>query len=290
MKIRKNFRMGMLKAIAAALIVASFTGCGGDSSSDTVEQKSIVEEIQFDKGYIRVVSQEEYDFYKYFIERDLAEEIEADALDVQVKAYINEVNAVFYLGDKFDLYEPYSFDLLKMRMEQENQDRKRKLEAGEIVYGLEQFTLQTYYQYERSNLETDLIAYIEEHVDSEIMEQAEAFYNKNSDLFTGRESVTYEITAFGETKEVTADREQLNLLANGDMNLADFLENAEVGETYTDVQNGEERNVVVTKIINSEAGFENNRDAVIQYYIRYVLLEELIDTVAKNNPVEFNFT
>lgn len=290
MKIRKNFRMGMLKAIAAALIVASFTGCGGDSSSDTVEQKSIVEEIQSDKGYIRVVSQEEYDFYKYFIERDLAEEIEADALDVQVKAYINEVNAVFYLGDKFDLYEPYSFDLLKMRMEQENQDRKRKLEAGEIVYGLEQFTLQTYYQYERSNLETDLIAYIEEHVDSEIMEQAEAFYNKNSDLFTGRESVTYEITAFGETKEVTADREQLNLLANGDMNLADFLENAEVGETYTDVQNGEERNVVVTKIINSEAGFENNRDAVIQYYIRYVLLEELIDTVAKNNPVEFNFT
>lgn len=290
MKIRKNFRMGMLKAIAAVLIVASFTGCGGDSSSDKVEQKSIVEEIQSDKGYIRVVSQEEYDFYKYFIERDLAEEIEADALDVQVKAYINEVNAVFYLGDKFDLYEPYSFDLLKIRMEQENQDRKRKLEAGEIVYGLEQFTLQTYYQYERSNLETDLIAYIEEHVDSEIMEQAEAFYYENSDLFTGRESVTYEITAFGETKEVTADREQLNLLANGDRNLADFLENAEVGETYTDVQNGEERNVVVTKIINSEAGFENNRDAVIQYYIRYVLLEELIDTVAKNNPVEFNFT
>ena len=76
--------MGMLKAIAAALIVASFTGCGGDSSSDPVEQKSIVEEIQSDKGYIRVVSQEEYDFYKYFIERDLAEEIEADALDVGV--------------------------------------------------------------------------------------------------------------------------------------------------------------------------------------------------------------
>ena len=66
MKIRKNFRMGMLKAIAAALIVASFTGCGGDSSSDPVEQKSIVEEIQSDKGYIRVVSQEEYDFYKRF--------------------------------------------------------------------------------------------------------------------------------------------------------------------------------------------------------------------------------
>lgn len=290
MKIRKNFRMGMLKGMAAVLIVVSFSGCGGDSSSDTVEQKSIVEEIQSDKGYIRVVSQEEYDFYKYFVERDLAEALHAEALDAQVKAYINEVNAVFYLGDKFDLYEPYSFDLLKIRMEQENKDRKQKLEAGEVVYGLEQFTLQTYYQYERSNLETDLIAYIEERADDGIIEQAEEFYDENQELFTGRESVTYEITALGETKVVTADREQLNLLANADINLADFLESAEVGESYTDVQNGEARNVVVTKIINSEAGFENNRDTVIRYYIRYVLLEELIDTVAENNPVEFNFT
>lgn len=290
--LRKNKKRGnkITKFILAAAAITLLAGCTSGQSSDggaNEASQSLIEEVQSDKGYIRVVSQEEYDFYKYFVERDLAKEIENQELNEKVKAYINEVNAVFYLGNKYGLYEPYSFDLLNMRMEQENRDRQQKLEAGEVVYGLEQFTLQTYYQYERSNLEADIIEYIEMNLDSEIVDLAEDYYNENPELFTGRESVTYEITALGVTQEVAADREQLNLLANADMNLADFLETAEVGDTYADMKDGEEREVLVTEISNTEPGFDNNRDAVIRYYIRYILLDELIDTVAQNNPVEF---
>ena len=44
----------------------------------------------------------------------------------KVKEYINSVNAVFYLGEKLGLCEPYSFGEMKLRMEQENASRKAK--------------------------------------------------------------------------------------------------------------------------------------------------------------------
>lgn len=287
---RTGKRAGIVLLLTAALVLGtgctSKTGGEGISRAET-EEKGLLEEIQSYKGYIRVVSQEEYEFYQYFVERDLSGEAADETLDEMVKAYINEANAVFYLGNKLGLYEPYSFDLLKLRMEQENRDRKEKLEAGETVYGLESFTLQTYYQYERSNLETDLVEYIETHMDQEILDLAEAYYNENAGAFVGRETITYESAENGKTTEVVADRDQLNFLAKADMNLADFLENANVGDTYSDSSNGITREIVVTEVVMTKTGFEYNQETVVPYYIQSVLLEELIQTVAENNPVEF---
>lgn len=239
------------------------------------------------RGYTRVISKEEYDFYKYFVERDLPEPVSDEALDELVKAYAGKVNAAFYLGNKLGLCEAYSFEALQLRMEQENAARQVKLQQGEAVYGLEQFNLQTYFQYTMDNLETSLHQYLEENADQEILKQAEKYYEENEEIFRSRESVTYNMSVNGATETVTADGEQLSMLGKSDPGLADFLTAAEIGEIYSDLQNYQERQIVLKDIVYSEEGFENNKELVLYRYVRYKLYESIIEQVAENNPVEF---
>lgn len=279
--------LSILCIVAVVIIVISFFIAKKMSQREIQREDSFLNSVASYQGYVRVVSQEEYEFYRYFVERNQGQAISEEELDKKVKSYINEANAVFYLGNKFGLYEPYSFDLLKMRMEQENRNRKMQLEQGEVVYGLEQFTLESFYQYERSNLEIDIIEYIAVNAQEEVLDLARAYYAENKELFTDRESVTYETTIDGVCEVITADRKQLNLLGNADMGLADFLEGKEKGDVYTDIQDGKERKVVITDISYMEAGFEENQDTIVLYYIQNEWLEDIIKTVAENNPVEF---
>ena len=107
-------------------------------------------------------------------------------LKEKVKEYARKVNAIFFLGDKLGLCEPFSFELLKLRMEQENQSRKLKLENEEIIYGLEQFSLETFYQYTLDNLKTKIHSYLEEHIDAGILNLAKKYYEENKNLFKFR--------------------------------------------------------------------------------------------------------
>ena len=249
-------------------------------------ESELVTQIEEYKGYTRVVSKEEQDFYSYFVKRDLGTMEDEAELKVLLEDYINEANAVFYLGNQLGLYEPYSFELLKLRMEQENRSRKLKKEQGEAVYGIEQFTLEAYYQYERENLETDLVAYLEANIDKELIKKAKHYYEDHKELFKDREGVVYEITQDGVTKEAEADNSQLKFLGDADPLLADFLETAECEEVYTDGEGAAKRTVVLKEIRYTKEDFEQNKERVLTYYIRNVLKEEIIDLVAENNPVE----
>lgn len=251
------------------------------------EKENLLDTVRGYKGYIRVINQEEYDFYKYFVERDLSEEITEEELDEKVKEYTNEVNAIFYLGNKLGLYEPYSFERLQIRMQHENDERKIKLDQGEVVYGVQQFDLNTYFQYELSNLELSIQTYIFENCDDEMIKQAEEYYYAVAEESKTKESVTYEETISGVTETKTADRTQLNFFGKADMGLADFFERAEVGDTYEDIQNGETRSVTVKDIQYIEPDFEENMATAVDGYIQAEIYPELIDEVAKNNPVEF---
>ena len=249
-------------------------------------ESEIVTQIEDYKGYTRVVSKEEQDFYSYFVKRNLGTSIDEEEMKVLLEEYINEANAVFYLGNQLGLYEPYSFELLKLRMEQENRDRKLKLEQGEVIYGIEQFTLETYYQYERENLESDIVAYLEENIDHGLMKKIKRYYEENKEIFKDRECVVYEVTQSGVTKNEKADSSQLEFWGNADPLLADFLETAECEDVYTDGEGETKRTIVIKDIIYTPEGFEKNKDRVLSYYVRTILKEELIDLVAKNNPVE----
>lgn len=250
-------------------------------------EKGLIETLESYQGYIRTVGTEEYDFYSGLVRRNLPEETDEEEAEEKIRTYINEVNAAFYLGNRLELCEPYSFELLKLRMEQENDARKIKLEKGEAVYGLQQFQLETYVQYVLDHLETGIIAYIEENADQELISLAREYYDANRELFRFRKSVTYETDEDGVTEEQTAEREQMNFLGKSDKELADFLETADIGDIFEREQGEVHQRFILTNICYDEKNFEEDQDIIVSYYIQSELYPALIKKIAGNNPVEF---
>lgn len=246
-----------------------------------------VSQIKDYKGYTRIVSREEYQFYKSFVEKENPEEKDLQYLDKKTREYANYVNAEFYLGSKLGLCAPYSFEHLKLQMEQENNSRKVKIVNGEKVYGLEEFTLQTYFQYQLDQLEIAICNYLQQNTDEAMIKAAKEYYEEDENKVNIRSEVVYEMAQDGEKETITANREQLNFLGKSDMGLADFLETGNVNDVYHDERDSKEREVIIKAIKNETSGFEENKDAVIYSYIRTELYPEMIQTVAENNPTEF---
>lgn len=269
---------------AAILILCSFcgSGCGIKEEYSTLE--SMADEYQ---GMIRTISQEEYDFYSCFVKRDAPNDISGEELAAQTLAYANEVNAVFYLGSELTLCEPYSFELLKLRMQQENDKRKIQKENGEVIYGPEQFDLNTYFQYTLDRVKLDTIAYMASHADETDIRHAKEYYEECAAAAKPKESITYELILDGQSETVTIDRQQLSFMGKSDVGAADFLETADVGDTYTDEQNGVQRTITVTEILYSEPDFEEDRTAAVESYIRNELFPQIMEKIAENNQVEF---
>ena len=259
----------------------------GKKDHSTEEMTGLLDVIENYQGFSRTVSKEEYDFYAHFVERDLPQEVSAEELDNLIKEYANEVNAVFYLANRVGFCEPYSFEALELRMQQENTKRQIQLEEGEVIYGLEQFTLETYFQYTMDNLQASLQGYLEEYADEEVMNQAKEYYQAHEEEFIYRKEVVYEQMLDGVSETLIADVDMLSFLGKSDMGLADFLSIGQVGEIYTDDRNDQDRQVTIKEIVYSERGFENNAEMALYLLVREELYDQVIKTVAENNPLEF---
>ncbi|RGD02288.1 hypothetical protein DW685_10645 [Lachnospiraceae bacterium AM25-40] len=251
------------------------------------ETPMVVSQIKDYKGYTRIVSREEYQFYQSFVEKENPKKKDRQYLDKKTREYANYVNAEFYVGSKLGLCDPYSFEHLKLQMEQENDSRKVKIANGEKVYGLEEFTLQTFFQYQRDELELGICNYLQQNVDKAMIKAAKKYYEEGGNKVKIRSEVVYEVTQNSVTKTITADREQLNFLGKSDMGLADFLETGNINDLYHDEKDNQEREVIIKDVKYEVSGFEENQDAVIYSYIRTELYPEMIQTVAENNSAEF---
>lgn len=247
----------------------------------------ILGDINGYQGYTRVISREEYEFYQYFVERDLPEKVSEEELERLVHEYAGKVNAVFYLGNRLGFCEPYSFEVLELRVEQENIKRQLMLERGEVVYGLEEFSKETYFQYIMDNLQADIQGYLESHADEEILKRAKEYYDAHEEDFIYRKEVHYEQSLDGITEKVIADVDMLSFLGKADMGLADFLGIAKVGDVYEDDKDGQVRRIVLKDIVYSEKGYEHNADLALYRLVQNELYDEVIKTVEKNNPVQF---
>ena len=257
-----------------------------DMAEDPVKQ--LVEEVEGITGKVRVVNREEYEFYKYFAEREIYDKLSDQELEHRTEEYINRVKAIFLLGNELDICEPYDFSTLKMRCSQENDIRKIKKEKGEPIYGLEQFTLENYYQYQRDLVENEIKGYLESLQSDWLTKEAKDFYEKNKDSFKYREQVIYEVTENGSTKTLTAGAVEISLLSNADGALADFLIQGNPGEEYSDATNQGDRRVIIKEVTYSGEGFEKNQEAAVKAYIDQELYPYLINTLAEQNPVNIN--
>ena len=278
---KKNIILIIVFVITLVGLVLLFSRKESEKSSE------LLENLYSYQGYTRVISEEEKEFYRYFVERDLPNDIDENEIEEKVKEYASEVNAVFYLGNKLGFCEPYSFEALKLRMDQENTERKISLEQGEVIYGLEEFTLEIYFQYVMDNVESDLQSFLENNADEGIHSMPKAYYEEHEAEITYRKEVSYEQTLNGVVQTLTADVDTLSLLGKTDTAMADFLQMAEIGEIYEDVLEEGERKVVLKDITYSDQGYENNAEMALYLLVKDELYDEVIKNVALNNPVSF---
>ncbi|MBQ8504017.1 MAG: hypothetical protein IJ491_07060 [Clostridia bacterium] len=97
--------------------------------------------------------------------------------------------ACLAFAKKIGLIDDCSLEAVVQRCNTENEKRRQALENGEIVYGLKQFTLPVYLDYELTRFRLDFIAekdiikhnYIYKPIEKKQLKQ---YFRNNRDLFT----------------------------------------------------------------------------------------------------------
>lgn len=231
---------------------------------------------------VTVVSDEEYQFYKECVEKEYKGN-DLEELEQKTKEYAKEVYAQFGLGAKYGLCKPYSYESLKMDMESENQLRQAKDNAGEVVYGALEYTLDGYLQYTRSNLKIQTVEYLVEHHDANLEEKAKLYWEKHPDKFQRIEKITYRLG--DETKTVAW--EELPTLEKTDSELFEYLYYGEKGDTFTlsDKEKAVEGELLEKTM--KTIGFEEDRSSVLKIYISDVYYEKLLKQAEADYPLEF---
>lgn len=251
------------------------------------QEESLLVQMQEKQGYIRTVEAEEYEFFKKLVDRDLAEDVTEEELDALTRKKVNRVNAEFMLAAQMDLCNPYSFESFQRDMENENNQRKLKKEKGEVFYGPEEFNLITYYNYISGNLKLDMVTFITENADSAVMDGARKYFEENSEKYLSIEKINYLLTEDEKSEELSLKREDMSTLEKTDSTLFEFLYYGEAGDIMEYLHSGRKRSVQLISVEYEELTFKNNMERAVRDYITNVYLENWIQTIEENWPVEF---
>lgn len=151
----------------------------------TGKKNTVVVEINDDKidvSYWAAVMQEKRSeiLAKYpsgFREEEAVLALKQMALEECIQRQI-----ILQLAKREGLIELTDYASLLDKMEQENQKRKKKNEAGEIVYGVQEYSQQTYFTYLFSNLVPELIIKLKEKELKVDEEELFNYYNNHPEL------------------------------------------------------------------------------------------------------------
>lgn len=122
----------------------------------------------------------ETDFGDLFWDKSYAkgEKTPAQHLKMLTNEKLTENHIILDWAVQSGLIKDSTFNYVKSDMERENAERAQKVQSGQAVYGVAQFTTQQYYDYLVSNCSVDLRNLVEKKLtDNEI----EDFYEKNKD-------------------------------------------------------------------------------------------------------------
>lgn len=206
------------------------------------------------------------------------------ALDALLTAKVT-----FILAAERGILEYQSYDELLDSMENENRDRADRLEDGETVYGVGQFTPFTYYQYLNKNVGAEL-EYSQRELVNPKREDLVRTYETYKEYFNL--GTVYQYEAVYEDGSLEAVSQSSLEVAKEDT-LTQFLlqefEEMDCGETIPDVPfNGRPAEIVLTaKDFQGYAELDEVEDSVRTLYARESL-SELIRTRAETAEVEID--
>lgn len=121
----------------------------GEEKVETKEYQLCMDLVKYDT---KMEIQKQYDtpygedFWEQKFEGKYGYEILADNTIEKIKY----IHAVYDLAEEYGDVSDGSFAAVEKRWEKENAKRQKKVEAGEVVYGLKEYTFDLYMQYEIS--------------------------------------------------------------------------------------------------------------------------------------------
>ena len=289
MKINVVKKLGTAKKWPVLGLILSFlfllTACGGGQ----VNENGVLTQLKEKDGYLRTVGAEEYAFFEKLVLRNSASELSEEELKSQTEKNINRANALFMLGNRMELCTPYSFESFQLNLEHENSQRKLKKEKGEVFYGPVEFTLNTYYEYVTGNLKLDMVRFITDNADSEVLDGAKAYFEEHKESYNTIESVTYHLTKDGKTEKQMVLYKDFSTLEKTDEELFTFLYNGKEGEVLESVYQESSRTIEILSVKYEELTFKNHAERVMRDYITNVYLENWLCQIEADYPVEIKF-
>lgn len=267
-----NKKLITVVGIALSIMIAF---CACDSSMQETQEDDSIAVTQI----VTTISDEEYQFYEECVQKDYKDEA---GLREKTETFARELYAQYALGEKYNLCKPYSFESLKLDMASENRQRQAKADAGEIIYGPLEYSLDEYLEYTRTNLKIDIIDYLAKKQDKAVEEAAKAYLKENEASFKILESVEYSVN--DEIKEIV--RDEFAILEKTDNELFLNLYEGEEGDEF--IFSGE--NIKIIKKEYRSADFETDRQTVMKEYIANIYYPKLIEDAMENYVLEFELT
>lgn len=247
-----------------------------------ISQKMKQEEKEDASQVVTTISQEEYNFYCEIVQKDYKGK-DKKKLEKLTKEYAESVYAQYALGQKYGVCEPYSYEYLKMKMETENQQRKAKHEAGEVVYGILEYKLDGYLQYQLSNVRLSVIDQIVKSSDEKLEKKAKEYWKENQVKFKRIDSVEYQL---GQEKK-TVTWKDFPTLEKIDSQLFTYLYEGKEGDVFSIEKEGDTIQGKIIRKTMKNPKFEENKVEIIKNYVATVYYDKLTEEFKKENILEY---
>ena len=229
----------------------------------------------------RTISSDEYAFFA-----KLAEKQDLGTDEASIKKYIAEINAEFYLGSQLDVCEPFNYQVHSYRTEAENKDRAMKKLNGQLYYGPDSFSEESYFEYLHSRLRSDILTWLVAHRDADMTKAAHKFFDRNEKRFAAIKKVTYEVTKNGVTEQKVLEDTMFRTMGQSDPTLMDALEKGEIGEERV-LKDGTGRTVKKLDVVTEVTPFEDQVPYVVELWLNNEVLDRLIESIAANSSLVF---
>lgn len=167
-------------------------------SRETNIQMQINGQRVSDEEYIQTINEKQYDVTVYFKENYDAQvdagfweksfdgEVPYKKLADETVEELKYRHAIFDIAKEKGYINDADYDSLKQQMEEENQERERKKEKGEPIYGLTQYTMDLYLEYQMSSIK-EQYCNDETNKDMEVSEEELREYYNSREWLVGEE-------------------------------------------------------------------------------------------------------
>jgi len=283
---KKN--ISIIAVISISLVTLYFISFNDISTN--AKEDTLMDEFENLKGESIVIEEDEFDFYSQIVRKKIDDHSDEEKIKKETIKYIQDVYAQFLIGNYLDVSSPYSFEALKIDMEQENNQRKIKQEKGEEFYGLVEFELEDYIQYTLSNLQLDIIDALIQRADESLVKEAEEYLEANPEQFTTIEEIEYEINREATSERKTITRSEMSTMEKVDSALFYELFYGEEGTEFQLDNNGESIEGKILTKTTEKYHMEDSKNEILKVYITRDIYDELIRKIGEYNPIKLDMS